>query len=190
MRRIDRILLNALEHKVTDKSELPDDGNISGAPSELEADSSKDINCQDDEFQDASNPLCPSMSLAVIKANEIVGSDVESPAAPSYSPLTPLLTTQKAMLRHVSRNFLRSQSKAVTTCVESPAAPVYSPLTPLTTRKEAENNNSPMPPMSQSTLELLETLNEDFFTVRHEYDEFAKRRQSNGISKCSNLKED
>ncbi|XP_045511300.1 uncharacterized protein LOC123706181 isoform X2 [Colias croceus] len=85
MRRIDRILLNALEHKVTDKSELPDDGNISGAPSELEADSSKDINCQDDEFQDASNPLCPSMSLAVIKANEIVGSDVESPAAPAYS---------------------------------------------------------------------------------------------------------
>ncbi|XP_045511299.1 uncharacterized protein LOC123706181 isoform X1 [Colias croceus] len=60
-------------------------GNISGAPSELEADSSKDINCQDDEFQDASNPLCPSMSLAVIKANEIVGSDVESPAAPAYS---------------------------------------------------------------------------------------------------------
>ncbi|XP_045497148.1 uncharacterized protein LOC123695360 isoform X2 [Colias croceus] len=101
--------------------------------------------------------------------------DVESPAAPAYSPLTPLLTTQKAI---------------VTTCVESPAAPVYSPLTPLTTRKEAENNNSPMPPMSPSTLELLETLNEDFFTVRHEYDEFAKRRQSNGISKCSNLKED
>ncbi|XP_045492530.1 uncharacterized protein LOC123691974 isoform X2 [Colias croceus] len=114
MRRIDRILLNALEHKVTDKSELPDDGNISGAPSELEADSSKDINCQG---------------------------------------------------------------------VESPAALVYSPLTALTTRKEAENNNSPMPPMSPSTLELLETLYEDFFTVRHEYDEFAKRRQSNGISK-------
>ncbi|KAF9407526.1 hypothetical protein HW555_012482 [Spodoptera exigua] len=49
------------------------------------------------------------------------------------------------------------------------AAPAYSPLTPLATRKETEKNNSPIPPMSPSTLELFETLSQDFSTVDHAY---------------------
>ncbi|KAF9411133.1 hypothetical protein HW555_009995 [Spodoptera exigua] len=41
--------------------------------------------------------------------------------------------------------------------LDSPAAPAYSPLTPLATRKETEKNNSPIPPMSPSTLDGEET---------------------------------
>lgn len=73
--------------------------------------------------------------------------------------------------------------------VKSPAAPAYSPLTPLATRKEADNNNySPIPPMSPSTLELFETLSYDLSPVALEYTD-SKIRQSNGGS-YSDLKED
>lgn len=95
-----------------------------------------------------------SATPAVTKVADITKSDVESPAAPPYSPLTPLVTLRKTIAE---------------TCLDSPAAPAYSPVTPLATRKEAEKNNSPIPPMSPSTLELFETLSQDLSTVDHAY---------------------
>ncbi|CAK1599059.1 unnamed protein product [Parnassius mnemosyne] len=100
MRRIDRILFSALRREVYEKPELSDDGNIPKAPLVFEADAPMNINCEDNGFPDTSNLLCSPAPLAVITHNAIMGSgskpDMESPAAPVYSLLTPLVTARKA----------------------------------------------------------------------------------------------
>ncbi|CAK1590203.1 unnamed protein product [Parnassius mnemosyne] len=75
---------------------------------------------------------------------------VDSPKAPLYSPLTPLGV-------EASRHIHECKDE-----VDSPVAPPYSPLTPRVpgykTIQCCGENPSPLPAMSPSTLELVETL--------------------------------